>query len=244
MILHIPHSSRLIPAGLRDQFVLSDDELSTELDLMTDAFTNELFALPAATARVFPFSRLVVDVERFSEDVRESMSRVGMGMIYTRTAAGKDLRRALHQEERTALVSLYEAHHAALLREVEAELAAKGHALIIDCHSFSDHPLPCDQDQSSPRPQICIGTDAFHTLQALAQRTVSRLTDLGYTVQVDRPYEGTLVPSAFWNRDGRVCSMMIEINRSLYMDEATGEKTGAFVSVKELLERVLREGVN
>lgn len=31
MILHIPHSPRMIPAELRDQFVLSDAELAAEL---------------------------------------------------------------------------------------------------------------------------------------------------------------------------------------------------------------------
>jgi len=44
MILHIPHSSREIPDDTRDQFVLADDELAAELTLMTDAFTDELFA--------------------------------------------------------------------------------------------------------------------------------------------------------------------------------------------------------
>ena len=67
VILHIPHSSRVIPEELRNQFVLSDDELSAELRLMTDAFTDELFTLPGATVVRFPFSRLVVDVERFPD---------------------------------------------------------------------------------------------------------------------------------------------------------------------------------
>jgi hypothetical protein len=42
MILHIPHSSDVIPENLRDQIVLSDDDLAAELTLMTDAFTDEL----------------------------------------------------------------------------------------------------------------------------------------------------------------------------------------------------------
>lgn len=52
MILHIPHSSRKIPAAVRNQFVLTDSELDRELLKMTDAFTEELFCAalsPAST---------------------------------------------------------------------------------------------------------------------------------------------------------------------------------------------------
>lgn len=88
MILHVPHLSYSMPADARDQFVLSNGELATELLLMTDVFVDELFSWSGATAVKFALSRLVVDVERFPDDSEEPMSRVGMGAIYTRTAAG------------------------------------------------------------------------------------------------------------------------------------------------------------
>ena len=239
MILHIPHSSDLVPENLRDQIVLTDDELSAELTLITDAFTDELFALAGATILRFPISRLLVDVERFADDAQEPMSKVGMGMVYTRTASGRDLRRTLHPQETRSLVSLYEAHHQALLREVENELADHGNALIIDCHSFPSHPLPCDRDQCLPRPEFCIGTDSFHTPEALAQLTALNLKKLGYRVRMNRPYQGTLVPMAFFKKDRRVASMMIEVNRRLYMDEMTGLKTSAFDSIREQIGSLL-----
>jgi N-formylglutamate amidohydrolase len=62
---------------------------------------------------------------------------------------------------------------------------------------------------------------------------------MGYSVGVNRPYEGTLVPMAFRQRDRRVISIMIEVNRSLYMDEATGRKTAAFASVAQQMNRLL-----
>jgi N-formylglutamate deformylase len=89
MILHIPHSSKVIPEDLRDQIVLSDDDLTVELLRVTDTFTDEFFALPGATMLRFPISRLLVDVERFRDDAEEPMSKKGMGMIYTLTAMGK-----------------------------------------------------------------------------------------------------------------------------------------------------------
>ena len=240
MILHIPHSSIIIPEDLRDQIVLSDRDLYAELNLMTDRFTDELFTLPEATILRFPISRLLVDVERFPDDKNEPMSKVGMGMIYTRTAYGRNLKRQLKPQEMTSLVSFYEAHRQALFNEVNSELSKYSIALIVDCHSFPSRPLPCDNDQSIPRPDFCIGTDLFHTPKELAQMTAMNIEKMGYTVRINQPYEGTMVPMEFYEIDRRVISIMVEINRRLYMDETTGTKTGAFDSIKEQIQGLLR----
>lgn len=239
MILHLPHSSRTIPQAVRGQFVLPDDELSAELPLITDAFTDELFALAGATTLRFPLSRLVVDVERYPDDGDEPMSKVGMGMIYTRTTSGLNLRRTLEARERASLLSIYETHHQLLSQEVKKDLAEHGKALVVDCHSFPSHPLPCDRDQSVLRPDFCIGTDPFHTPEALAESTALNLKKMGYSVRLNRPYEGTLVPVEFCRKDRRVASIMVEINRRLYMDEVTGIKTGEFDPLKEQTESIL-----
>ena len=78
-ILHIPHASTHIPDDVR--FSLNPDELERELLLMTDRYTDALFALPrdVAVAVAFPVSRLVVDPERFPDDAVEPMARKGMG---------------------------------------------------------------------------------------------------------------------------------------------------------------------
>jgi N-formylglutamate deformylase len=93
-VLHIPHSSRLVPAEERQSIRLDDAGLSNELLRMTDAHTDELFPLtPVEAARlVFPVSRLVCDVERFPSDEDESMAKRGMGAIYTLTSKGDVLR--------------------------------------------------------------------------------------------------------------------------------------------------------
>jgi N-formylglutamate amidohydrolase len=239
MILHVPHSSSLIPEQLRDQVVISDSDLSAELILMTDCFTDEIFALAGVTMVRFPFSRLVVDVERFPDDTEEPMSRVGMGMIYTRTASGRKLRRTLQPHESRNLVSTYEAHHDALSTEVRRELARSGNALIVDCHSFPSQPLPCDSDQSVPRPDFCIGTDPFHTPTALVRSIALELRKMRYVVGINRPYTGALVPLPFYRKDRRVKSIMIEVNRHLYMDEPTGTKLDGFTLVKTQITGIL-----
>src|SRR5262245_2707733 len=93
-VLHIPHSSRNIPAEERRAICLDDAELDNELLRMTDTYTDELFPMtPVEAGRVvFPLSRLICDVERFPTDEDEPMAARGMGVIYTRTAHGGVLR--------------------------------------------------------------------------------------------------------------------------------------------------------
>ena len=81
MILHIPHSSKVIPKGFLKYFLLSRTELTRELLNMTDHYTDELFQRPSGEDQVlvFPVSRLLVDPERFVDDSDEPMSKKGMG---------------------------------------------------------------------------------------------------------------------------------------------------------------------
>jgi N-formylglutamate deformylase len=241
MIVHIPHSSRIIPENLRGQIVLSEQELSLELTRMTDAFTDELFSFPDAVAVTFPLSRLIVDVERFPDDADEPMAKMGMGMIYTKSAHGKKLRRTLLPNERKQLVTTYyEPHHQALFEKVQTELDSTGKSLIVDCHSFPSIPLPCDIDQSNPRPDFCVGTDPFHTPGDLIELTTQVIGKMGFNVEIDRPYLGSLVPKALYRKDKRVASIMIEVNRKLYMDELSGKKTAAFDQIREHIQIILK----
>ena len=194
MILHIPHASTSIPDKLREPIVLSDEQLANEDRLMTDWYTDELYRHPPSTAVRFPLSRLLVDVERFSDDSQEPMSKKGMGMIYQSTASGEPLKRTLTREEREALVAYYDRHHEALHQAVEKELEEYGHALIVDCHSVPDTPLPCNADQSVPRPEICIGTDSFHTPSALSELALGEALKMGYVSTINSPFAGSLVP--------------------------------------------------
>ena len=65
MVLHLPHASTFIPEDLRDDFLLSDEDLNEELNRITDHATDLIFlqAFPDAKSVVFPVSRLVVDPE-------------------------------------------------------------------------------------------------------------------------------------------------------------------------------------
>ena len=84
MILHVPHDSTYIPEEEKVRYLLTDTELAEEVRRMTDHFTYDLvegFLTPEQIIRA-GVSRLVLDVERFTEDYREPMSNVGMGVLY------------------------------------------------------------------------------------------------------------------------------------------------------------------
>lgn len=100
-------------------------------------------------------------------------------------------------------------------------------------------PLPYESNQIQPRPDICIGTDAFHTPPPVRDTAVSTTRDLGWSVAVDRPFAGAIVPLSHYRRDSRVASVMVEVNRQLYMDESTGGRLAAFVGVRDRLHQLI-----
>jgi N-formylglutamate amidohydrolase len=209
VILHVPHSSTFIPTHC--QFLITESELAMELEKLTDHDTHRLFNCDSAIKLVFPVSRLVVDPERFIDDPMES---VGMGVVYTHTADGEALR-AISRIDRLALINTYyHPHHTALTRMVDDCLEQYNQCLIIDCHSFPAQPLLYEKDHN--RPDICIGTDPYHTYEPLTRTMVESFETLGYTAVVNSPFSGTIVPLKHYHKDQRVTSVMIEVNRSLY----------------------------
>src|SRR6187399_660221 len=94
-VIHVPHASTIIPPDVREQFVLTDDQIAREIRLLTDHLTDELFAVPhdLAASVKFAINRLVVDPERFEADAHESMAARGMGVVYAQTSDGRPLRR-------------------------------------------------------------------------------------------------------------------------------------------------------
>ena len=64
---------------------------------------------------------------------------------------------------------------------------------------------------------------------------LARLKKEGYSVAVDAPFAGALVPLASYRKDKRIMSVMIEVNRRLYMDEHSGSKAQNFAKVRAAL---------
>ena len=240
ILLHLPHSSYFIPEQYKKLFVLNEKELLQEQILMTDSYTDDLFDLPLRKL-VFPVSRLICDVERFREEKDEEMTSQGMWVCYTKTHNLEPLKNIDEVHNKEILEKYYDVHHKKFEEEVENILKENKKCLIIDCHSFSSKSFPYELHKEDARPDICIGTDNFHTPICIQKRLVNGFEKLGYKVGFNEPFKGSIVPLKFYQKEKRVQSIMIEINRSLYMNQRTGKKLGCFFDLKSNIKRILFE---
>ena len=247
LLLHIPHSSTKIPEELRGQFVLSDEELAAEVLAMTDAYTNELFLMAArlgARLAINLMSRLVMDPERFSDDSQEQMSKKGMGAVYLKSQNGKPLRNGdFSTADRQAIMDkYYQPYHQAIEEQVTWMLDKFDRCFIVDGHSFPKRPYRYE-DATLSRPDICLGYDKHHAPDKNLLDQLEAICDkASLEVSHNQPFAGSYVPIQYYREDARVKSLMIEVNRSLYMEEATGEKSSGYDRtanvVGEMLERI------
>ena len=251
VVLHIPHSNTKIPKKDLELFVVGEEDLKKEHLKMTDMYTDELFDIPGVPKKnriVFGLSRLVCDVERFRDDEKEIMASRGMGVCYTATHDLKELK-AVTPEHRERMLKLYERHHQKLVRTISDEIAKHGQMLLIDCHSFASERLPYEiesEGKDEPRPDICLGFDRNQTPAWLMAYMIREFESRGYKVAVNYPFSGTLIPEGFAERGygkKKLMSIMIEVNRKLYMDEKTGEKLESFEKVKADIGNIVK-GLN
>ncbi|MEV5612715.1 N-formylglutamate amidohydrolase [Streptomyces sp. NPDC052225] len=223
VLLHVPHGARVIPSDVRRGIVLDDAALERELDLITDAHTREIAEQAAQAAGLTPWrfvnelSRLVVDPERFPDE-REEMRAVGMGAVYTRTTQRAPLRAEPAADEAHLLATYFDPYAEAMTRAVDDRLAATGRAVIIDVHSYPSRALPYELHGDDPRPPVCLGTDPFHTPDALLAAAREAFAPLGESA-LNTPFAGTYVPLRHYGRDARVSALMLEVRRDVYLDE-------------------------
>ncbi len=204
---------------------------------MTDRFTHELFS-GTYSSLVFPVSRLVCDPERFRDDESEPMAQQGMGAVYTTTSDGVRFRELSREGRERILRTYYDPHHAALTEMTAEKLQETGRCLIVDGHSFSSVPLPHEPDRHLPRPDFCIGTDPFHTPSELCDAAQRFLKVQGFSIAVNTPFSGSLVPMAYYLKETEVHSIMIEVNRGLYMTE-DGSRNNDFDRVRNTVRALL-----
>lgn len=232
VVIHVPHSSTRIPAWVRDRILLTDAELERELELMTDAGTDEIADAAADLVELRPWifvnrcSRLVVDPERFPHPANEPMAapEIGMGAVYNRTAHGERLRDDDPAHHEALLDRYFRPYATGLTRLVEDRLATLGAVTIIDLHSFPLVELPYERlhHADALRPECCIGVDDKHTPAPLVEATIAAFADLGETA-INQPFAGTYVPLAYYTaRDDRVASVMVELRRDTYLDRRDG----------------------
>lgn len=242
VILHVPHSSRVIPEPVRDGIVLDDRALEQELDHITDSHTADIAAAAAAGSAVTPWqfvnrlSRLVIDPERFPDE-REEMRSVGMGAVYTHTTHRERLRPDGF-EGRPLIDRYFHPYADAMTRAVQDRLEAVGRAVVIDVHSYPAQALPYELHGAGVRPPICLGTDPFHTPAGLLAAAEKAFAGFGGT-GLDSPFAGTYVPLRHYGKDSGVGALMVEIRRDVYMSEPGGPAGPGLVALAAALAELV-----
>jgi N-formylglutamate amidohydrolase len=223
VILHIPHASTLIPEEFhRDYTDLAHAQECA--DTLVDHGTKELYLSVSKSIDthnvVFPYSRVFCDVERFDSD-EEEMNVVGMGVVYTHSHIKREIRRPKDIE---TIKSYYHEHHNTLNRKCAEAIENDGEVLFVDIHSFADEALPYELHKDLERPDICIGYEEKHLTENRLRILIDTVESYGYTVAVNEPFIGCLIPGDYYQKDERVQGFMFEMNKRLLPEiEKVGE---------------------
>ncbi len=237
LLLHLPHSSTTLP--FKDGYCVSDAKLNQEILKVTDWFTDDLFENEIDISIKALFSRIFCDTERFADDGQEIMAQRGRGVLYVKTDDGELLRHVSKDLRSRILKDYYWKHHDLFSENVKIQLEQFGTSTIVDCHSFPSIPLKSALDQSLVRPDFNIGTDEFHTPKKVIDMSIEFFEKTGYSLGVDTPYSGTIVPMSYYRKNPNVHSIMLEINRNLYLKEPTNEKSDGYEETKKVVQEFL-----
>lgn len=221
IILNIPHSS----SAIKDVSKFSSEEnLNIDIEHLTDFATDRIFGeipyIKDSNKQIATFSRCECDVERFANDVEEPMHSIGKGFYYTRNIYDAPYRNGDNFLDKLRIHKEYYLKYHNEISTMVSAILKEGisSAKIIDCHSFLDFNLPIDVDKNLNRPDICLGTDEYHTPAYMIEYFKNSFEALGYSIKINSPFSGTFVPAEYYKKDKRVESIMIEINKKLYMD--------------------------
>ena len=228
IMLHVPHSSVVFPEMSNDSF----DDLDEEERLLIDYYTDELFVPEQETKNIchmiFPYCRIYCDVERLINDPLENE---GLGISYSRWVPDKDGHRVLRSfSGKSEAFALYTDFHSEVSKKIVGML---GNSLLIDCHSFS--ALPNLLNSNPPDIDICIGYNDDETCpnKVVIGNIVQYFKSKGYKVGINDPFSNSKtfsVPVTYH-------SVMIEVSKSLYMDEYTLEKKkDGFTKLKQEIQ--------
>ncbi len=249
LIFTSPHSGRRYPPEL-----LADARVSLiSLRRSEDAYVDELFAgaaahgasvLSATVARAYvDLNRdpAELDPEMFDERPPQSPQtnsarvQAGLGAIPRISGDGQAIyRRKLTLNDAERRINAVHRPYHALLQSLVAETKEQfGCAVLIDCHSMPNN------SRGAHAPDIVLGdrfgASCHPSVTALAEATLRRQ---GYRVARNTPFAGGHTTQFYGRPAAHVHALQVEINRGLYLDERTLERTNGYVRVRADMTRL------
>lgn len=221
-----------------------------------DAFVDELFATvpgagaPLLAARV---PRACIDLNRASDDLdpaliagatRRSLNAqiaAGLGVIPRVVGEGRPImhgKMTLAEAERR-ITDCWHPYHGRLRALLADARTRFGSAILIDCHSMPHDALSAAPAVAGRLPDVILG-DRFGA--ACERWLIDAATDLfaaaGFRVARNAPFAGGYITQTYGQPQDGVQALQIEIDRSLYMDEARIVRLAEFDDVAARVGRV------
>ncbi|MDP4023487.1 N-formylglutamate amidohydrolase [Methylobacterium sp. NEAU 140] len=234
---------------------------ASRLDALTlrrseDAHVDRLFGftvgLGAPLLRAnFPRAFLDVNREPYELDPRMFEGRLppfantrsmrvagGLGTVPRVVADGQEIYAGrLPVAEATARIDgLYKPYHRTLRGLIQRTAKMHGHCLLIDCHSMPSSSLGRDEAKAD----MVLG-DRYGTACApgLIEAFEAQLRGRGFRVVRNKPYAGGFITEHYGEPNLGRHALQIEINRALYMNEASLAMSAGFSALAEALRAVV-----
>ncbi len=241
-VFNSPHSGRFYPERFLAMTRLDHNAIRRSEDCYVDELFGSAVGLGAPMLAA-NFPRAYIDVNRepweldprmFHEpvpsfaNIRSARVAGGLGTVPKLVGEGLDIypSRLPLAEALSRIDTIYKPYHDALKRLITRTHARFGYAVLVDCHSM---PASIRVSESGLRPDFIVG-DRFGSSAAAAvtENAISLLISMGYTVAHNKPYAGGFITEHYGRPARRLHALQIEINRGLYMNERTFQKSAGF----------------
>ncbi|KPA20056.1 N-formylglutamate amidohydrolase [Shimia sp. SK013] len=250
-----PHSGRQYPDWFVSQSLLDSHAIRSS----EDAFVDDLFdCAPAfgAPLLVAHAPRAFLDLNRAADELDPALiegvrkfnhnPRVasGLGVIPRVVANGRPIYygKMTLAEAGARIDSYWRPYHEALQSLLNESRAAFGNAILVDCHSMPREAVSASLRPDIRRPEIVIG-DRFGAAAhcEIVEEIVAAFEAEGFVVARNAPFAGAYVTQAYGRPARRQHAIQVEIDRSLYMDEATITPHDGFKPFKARLANVIAD---
>jgi N-formylglutamate deformylase len=250
-----PHSGSAYTAAFMAQTVLDHQTIRSS----EDAFVDQLFdSAPSAGAPLLMAQapRAYLDLNRSSDELDPALiegarrfgnnPRVasGLGVIPRVVANGRAIYdgKLPMSEAQRRIESYWRPYHMALQQLLNQAHAQFGQAILIDCHSMPREAIDGTCRTTRRRPEIVLG-DRFGAAASneIVEQVEAVFAGAGLVVTRNMPFAGAYATQAYGRPSRSQHAVQIEIDRSIYMDEAQVRPNENFETFRTLMRAVTAE---
>jgi len=224
-----------------------------------DAFVDEIFnSAPSHGAPLIAaqFPRIYIDPNRDLIDLDPAMldgpwpdplvpsrkTELGVGLIWRIMPPDARLYdRLLSVEEvRGRIDRCWKPYHRAVAGAIEETHERFGKSWHVNCHSMPAVGNAASEDGPVARAEFVLGDRDGTTCEpGFTAFVAGQLRDMGYEVKINEPYKGVELVRRYSDPAKGRHSLQLEINRKLYMDEQTIEKSAGFGELQRNMDKLV-----